>query len=429
MRFVLLALLGLPILVLALIGFRYLIRGTPVRRVRSLDGEEVPGAHEPDFRYAVELHSRVKMFEGNKVEILTVGDEIYRCLFADLAGARESITMQMYYCEPGRMADEFQRILCERARAGVRVLFLHDAFGSGPLPKEYFDTMEKAGVKVAVFRPVQWYALEKAYNRSHIRVVVVDGEVGYTGGFGISDKWYGDGRHEDQWRDTAVRFTGPSVLDHQATFAAGWSEASGELLTGPKIFPAEKQRGAEGGELAAILHSAPSVGGSIAERFLAITISGARETLYITNAYFVPDDDFVHMLGEAAGRGVDVRVLLAGKYNDVKSTWYAGRHKFERLLTSGVRIFEYLPTMVHAKTIVVDRVWASVGTMNFDNRSLSFNDETNLVSLGDRTGARLHEVFLEDLEYAREISLDEFRRRPLREKALELGAHAISRML
>ena len=429
MEYVLIGIIALPILLLAVVGFRFLTRGTPVRRVRSLGGEGLPAAHEAGFRYAVELHSRVKMFEGNKVEILTAGDDIYRCLFADLEAARESITLQMYYCQPGRMADRFQRILAERARAGVRVLFLHDAFGSSDLPKEYFETLRQAGVKVAVFRPVQWYALEKAYNRSHIRVVVVDGEIGYTGGFGIADKWFGDGRHEDQWRDTAVRFSGPAVLDHQATFAAGWAEATGELLAGDTFFPIEKHRAANGGALAAILHSAPSLGSSVAERFLAVTIASARASLYVTNAYFVPDDDFVGMLSDAARRGVDVRVLNAGKHNDVKSTWYAGRHKFEALLAAGVRIYEYLPTMVHAKTIVVDGVWASVGTMNFDNRSLAFNDETNLVSLNEEVGGRLHDVFLEDLEYAHEITLDEFRRRPLREKALELGAHAISRVL
>jgi cardiolipin synthase A/B len=429
MEYVLVGIIAFPVLLLALVGFRYLTRGTPVRRVRSLGGEALPAARDEGFRYAAELHSRVKMFEGNQVEILTAGDDIYRCLFSDLEAARQSITLQMYYCQPGRMADRFQQVLSERARAGVKVLFLHDAFGSIDLPKEYFDTLKAAGVHVAVFRPVQWYALEKAYNRSHIRVVVVDGETGYTGGFGIADKWYGDGRHEDQWRDTAVRFSGPAVLDHQATFAAGWAEATGDLLTGPAFFPVDKLVGASGGALAAILHSAPSLGSSVAERFLAITISAARETLYITNAYFVPDDDFVRLLSDAARRGVDVRVLNAGKHNDVKSTWYAGRHEFEALLAAGVRLYEYQPTMVHAKTIVVDRVWASVGTMNFDNRSLAFNDETNLVALNEDVGGRLHDVFLEDLDYAHEISLDEFRRRPLKDKALELGAHAISRIL
>jgi cardiolipin synthase A/B len=431
LRTILLAALALPILALALVGFRYLTRGTPVRAVRTLAarGGDVPAAREPMFRYTMELHSRVSLREGHQIEVLTSGDKTYPCLYDDMRAAKQSITLQMYYCQPGKVADEFQRILVDRARAGVRVLFLHDAFGSAPLPDEYFDAMRVAGVEVAVFRPVKWYSLEKAYNRSHIRVVVVDGMVGYTGGFGMDDKWLGDGRHDNQWRDTNVRFTGPATLDHQATFAAGWAEATGELLTGELFFPVEKHLRAAGGQLAAVLHSAPSVGSSVAERFLALSITGARQSLYITNAYFVPDDDFTDMLADAARRGVDVRVLTAGEHSDVKSTWYAGRAKFEALLTAGVRIYEYQPTMIHAKTLVVDGVWTSVGTMNFDNRSMSFNDETNLVSADEALGGRMTEVFLEDLKYAREISLEEFRRRPVTAKLLERGAGLVSRVL
>jgi cardiolipin synthase A/B len=430
MAYFLVALLLLPVLVLALVGLRFLVRGTPVRGVRTLHRRgELPTSGDADFRAAIQLHSRITLREGHHIDVMINGHETYPCLFDDLRAARESITMQMYYCHPGKLADEFQRVLGERAQAGVRVLFLHDAFGSAPMDEAYFERLRQAGVRVATFRPVKWYSLEQAYSRSHIRVAVIDGVVGYTGGFGIDDKWMGDGRHDGQWRDTNARFTGPAVLDHQATFAAGWAEATGELLAGPHFFPIEKHADARGPQLAAVMHSAPAIVSSIAERFLAITIASARETLYVTNSYFVPDDDFCRMLGEAVGRGVDVRILTAGTHNDVKSTWYAGRAKYETLLSAGVRIYEYLPTMIHSKTLVVDGVWGSVGTMNFDNRSLAFNDETNLVCLDEAFGARLTEIFLQDLEYSREISLEEFRRRPLAGRVAERAMDLVSRIL
>jgi cardiolipin synthase len=430
MAYVLVAVLLLPVLVLALIGFGFLTRGTQVRRVRALRGaRELPGTGHPDFRTAVELHGRIKLAEGHGVELLTCGDDTFPCLFDDLRAARESITLQMYYCHPGKLADEFERILVERAAAGVRVLFMYDAFGAAPMDDSYFARLRAAGVEVAAFRSVKWYSLEQAYSRSHIRVAIVDGAVGYTGGFGIDDKWLGNGRRANEWRDTNVRFTGPAVLALQASFAAGWAESTGDLLSGELFFPAHKHEGARGGVLAATLHSAPAVASSIAERFLAVSIAAARESLYVTNAYFVPDHDLCGMLCDATGRGVDVRILTAGKHNDVKSAWYAGRAMFERLLVAGVRIYEYTPTMMHAKTLVADRVWSSVGTMNFDNRSLSFNDETTFVALDAALGARMAEMFMTDLGHSVEIDLAEFRRRPLGERVIERGLDLVSRVL
>ena len=434
-------LLALPLLLLAAIGLRYLIRGTPIQRMRTASlHESEPAVSDPGFARVLGLLSHVTMERGNRVEIFCSGDETYPRLFADLEAAEHSITMQMYYCKPGKLADRLHAVLSERARAGVRVLFLWDAFGSQSLPKEYKETLCAAGVEVALFRPVQWYALEKAYNRSHIRVVVVDAEVGYTGGFGIDDKWLGDGRHADQWRDTNVRFTGPAVHGLQATFAAGWAEATGDLLTGEPFFhdaadPDVAQGGDDPGDArtdgveAGIMHGVPTVGSTAAERFMALVIGGARRTLYVTNAYFVPDDGFTAMLSRAARRGVDVRILTAGEQTDVKSTRFAGRARYEELLGAGVRVWEYQPTMIHAKTIVADGCLGAVGTMNFDNRSMVFNDESNLVFRDDRLGRALHEIFEEDLRYAEEIRLDAFRRRPMLERVQERVFGAAARIL
>ena len=429
--YTLVAVVTLVLSALALTGLRYLTRGTPVARVSGVEGNRgLPKTDDEMFCRTIELLTHSDLSRGHDVSLCLNGDGTYDRLFQDLESARESITLQLYYCQPGTVADRFAEVLRARAKAGVRVMFLLDAFGSGKLEEDYLESLTASGVKVAKFRPVRWYALEKAYARSHIRVVVVDGRVAYTGGFGMDDKWLGDGRHENQWRETNVRFTGPAVLQLQATFAAGWAEATGELLTGPTMFPPPGDDADDPQTMrAAVIHTAPTIGSTAAERLLALSIVGARHSLYITNSYFVPDDDFTRLLGDAAEHGVDVRILTAGRNNDVKSTWYAGRARYEQLLTRGVRIFWYQPAMIHAKAFVVDGCWASVGTMNFDNRSLAFNDESNLLVLDERFGATLRDVFLDDLTRSKEVTLEAFRQRPFHERLLEWGASRLARVL
>ncbi|MEO8576651.1 MAG: phospholipase D-like domain-containing protein, partial [Gemmatimonadales bacterium] len=283
-------------------------------------------------------------------------------------------------------------------------------------------------VEVAWLRPLKWYTLHKAAQRSHVRVVVVDGRVGYTGGFGLADYWLGDGRHDDQWRETNVRFYGPTVAALQAAFASGWAETTGELLTGDVFFPPVAFDD-EGNVTAGLMHSIPTIGSTPAERFYALTIAGARKTLYVSNSYFVPNDDFCTLLINQAKRGVDVRILTVGPKTDVKSTWYAGRALYERLLEGGVKIYEYKPTMMHAKTIVVDGLWSSMGSMNFDNRSIAFNNESQIIALDAGVGEKLNEIFLEDLKYSDEIRLETFRKRSWRGKVMEWGAQKLRRVL
>ena len=420
---------GFLVLVLAVIGLRYVTRGTPVAQVSGVDrNNELPQTDSELFQNSIELLTGTSLSRGNQAEICLNGDGTYDRLFEDIASARDTLTLQMYYCQPGRVADRFGDAMRERARAGVRVMFLLDAFGSAKLSEEYLDSLKQAGVEVAKFRPVNWFALEKAYARSHIRVIVIDGRMGYTGGFGMDDKWLGNGRSENEWRDTNVRFTGPAVHQLQATFATGWAEATGELLTGDVMFPSLPDE-SDGKMKATLLHTSPTIGSTAAERLLALSIAAARHTLYITNSYFVPDDDFVRLLRQAAGRGVDVRILSPGAMNDVKSTWYAGRAQYEQLLEGGVRIFWYQPAMMHAKSFVVDGCWSSIGTMNFDNRSLAFNDESNLLVLDDDFGATVRETFLDDLTRSKEVTLEEFRRRPTKERVYEWVASRIARVL
>ncbi|HEY4133221.1 MAG TPA: phospholipase D-like domain-containing protein [Gemmatimonadaceae bacterium] len=424
---------GLVVLVfivvaLALIGALTVTRGTPVSYVVTLSDSGPPAVNDSLFERTFELFTGTHVFAGNAVMQANNGDGIYPRLFADLRSAQHTITMQMYYSMPGKVADSISAILRQRARAKVRVLFLVDAFGSQHLTRGYLDSLRQAGVEVAKLRTLRWLTISNASTRSHVRVVVVDGRVAYTGGFGIADYWLGDGRHDNQWRESNVRFEGPAVMELQAAFSSAWAEATGELVTGPLFFPPS---GFEpvGQTRAGLLFTAPTTGSTPAERFLALTISGARKSLYVENSYFVPDTDFRNLLKRAAKRGVDVRVLTVGDKTDVKTTWYAGRHFYEELLGAGVKIYEYQPTMLHSKTIVADGLWSSVGSMNFDNRSMAFNNESNLVVLDTTFGAQMDSIFLSDIRYANEIKLDEFRQRSLFAKLIENGATLLARLL
>jgi cardiolipin synthase len=422
--------LGLIVGVLAFIAMLDAVKGTPIKRVMPFGQAHLPGVRDEGFQVAMELNCNTELHDGNVVEFFWNGDQTYPRLWADLRGAKKSITIQMYYCKPGKMADTLSEILIERARAGVQVMLLYDAWGTS-WKKEFLETLEAGGVKTEKFRPISIKAMSSINHRAHTRVVCIDGKVGWTGGFGFDDKWFGNGRTKDQWRDSNTRFTGPAVSQLQAAFIACWAEASGELLVGEQLYPVnvENKDGAKGTVFAGLLHASPTVGSTDAERYFALSIAAAKEKLYITNSYFVPDRDFRNLIRQAARRGVDTRILTVSNQTDIKSTWYAGRARYEELLRDGVRIFEYRPTMMHAKTLVVDGHWCAVGSMNADNRSLSFNEETVLLILDDGASATVEKHFIDDLEHSDEIKLDEFRKRGMMNRLKEKACYAFWRVL
>ncbi|MDB4882802.1 MAG: Phospholipase D-like domain protein [Gemmatimonadetes bacterium] len=425
------AVLGILLLTaLALIGILSITRGTPVKAVVAIgDKEGPPPITDSLFSRAMELYTGVHLTRGNAVRQMLNGNGLYPELWRDLRAAKHTITVQMYYSQPGAVADTMAAILSERARAGVRVLFVLDAFGSQNLKRDWADSLRAAGVEIGLLRQLHWYSLHNASDRSHVRVVVVDGEVAYTGGFGLADYWLGDGRHKDQWRETNVRFEGPAVMGLQAAFAAAWAECTGELIAGDIFFPLRAFTDVDGGVTAGVFFSSPTTGSTPAERFVALSIASARKTLYVANSYFVPDDDFRKLLSLARKRGVDVRILTVSKETDVKTTWWAGRSRYEELLKAGIRIYEYQPSMMHSKTFIVDGMWGSIGSMNFDNRSLAFNNESNLVFLDTGVGAQMNATFLDDLTQSTEITLPEFQRRPWYDRIIENGAAVFSRLL
>ncbi len=414
------------ILCLALVGFLHLTRGTAVRHVRGVASDGVPiGVSEPQFPLVVTMMTGAWLSGGNRVDVTLNGDGTYERLWADLRSARQSITLQLYYGAPGRMAATLGSILVDRARAGVQVFVLYDAFGTIDIPAEQRDALRAAGIRVEPFRPIRLSTLHLAQNRSHVRGIVIDSRIGWTGGFGIDDKWFGDGRTQGAWRETNVRFEGPAVRQLQAAFAAAWVEATGVLFTGRATLEPQEN----GVAAAGLLHTAPTLGSTSAERFYALSIAGARKTLYITNSYFAPDRNFIQLLAAAANRGVDVRILTAGPRTDVNIVRSAGRASYETLLDAGVRIYEWQPTPLHAKTFVVDGQWSTVGSMNFDNRSMALNDESTLMVLDRTVGEEMSQIFVTDLQHAVEVTVADFRRRSWLERIVERGASLITRLL
>jgi cardiolipin synthase len=429
--FVIIVFLGVPTAILGLMGLPHFFRNPLVRNVIStVPGDVLVPLTGPAFPEQFSLLTGSQVSTGNAIEVLANGNGTFPRLWNDLRQAQRIITVQMYYAAPGSVADTIAGILAERARAGVTVYFLYDAFGAQNLSERYLEALADAGVKVGQFRPLRWYALDRANHRSHVRGIVIDGTLGYTGGFGFDDKWLGDGRRPAEWRETNVRFSGPAVAELQAEFVAKWAETTGELLSGRSLLAVRTDSSVvDSVGPAAMVRSAPVTGSTAAERLLAVSIAAAQKTLYITNSYFVPYPDFARLLADAARRGVDVRVLTNGRGSDVKTTWLAGRSRYQSLLQAGVRIYEYQPATLHSKTLVADHMFASVGTMNFDNRSLAYNDEVALVTFDSRTAATLDSMFASDIAFSEEIRLATFERRSWTARVLEWAASTIAAFL
>ena len=413
------------VLIAAIIGMLYVTRGTAVRRVRAVGVDGTPvSPDEKWFPLTVSLLTGSPLLPGNQVELVLDG-EVFPRLWADLRAAKTSIYVQMYYALSGQVTETLASILIERSRAGVTVYLLYDAFGANALGGAYAQRLRDAGAQVQSFRPLRFRNLWIIQNRAHIRGVVIDSDIGWTGGFGFDDKWLGEGRAGTGWRDTSVRIRGPAVMQLAEAGVAGWAETTGDLFTGRLDLPR-----CDGGVAAsALLYTAPTLGSTPAERFLALSISGAQRTLLITNAYFAPDKNFVALLVDAAKRGVDVQLLVGGPRTDVRVARLAAHARYDALLAAGVRIYEYEPTTLHAKTFVIDGVWSTVGTMNFDNRSLALNDEVTLMVLDPAFGAKMETIFSNDLKQATPVDPAVFARRPLFEHIKEWGANQITRVL
>jgi cardiolipin synthase len=385
---------------------------------------------EPSFFSTIEAHTDAPIVGGNRIDILLNGDGTFPAMLREIKGAKRTITFAQYLFEDGTIAHDLAQAFAERCRAGVTANILLDSHGTNT-PAEIPDLMREAGCKVELFRRVEapqvifiWKLLRYNY-RNHRRVLVIDGKVGFTGGYGIKDTWLGDGRTEGYWRETNARIEGPLVKYLQAGFTDSWLEATGELLGGDGYFPPLAPRG----KVAAQIVKSSPVGGSFENYLLfLLSITSAKNSILITNPYFIPDSRMVDALLAAAARGVRVIVLVPGKI-DHKITYRASRSNYGRMLLGGIQIFEYRPALMHAKTMVVDGVWATIGSTNFDNRSFALNEELNLTIYDRGLAGRMEEIFYEDLKFSKNISYDDWKSRGLKEKFFELFAYPIRDLL
>jgi cardiolipin synthase len=374
---------------------------------------------EPSFFPTLEAHAQAPIVGGNRLKILLNGEQIYPAILGAIRKARSTITYAQYSYEDGQIARELAEALAERCRAGVKAHVLLDSVGTLPMPREYVELMSKDGCQVVSFRPVGPFGLRRANHRNHRRILVVDGQIGFTGGSGVSSKWMGNGRVADHWRDTDVQIEGPVVEYLQGAFAENWVEATGVVIGGADYFPAP--RGVRGRTHAQIIRSGPQGGGYAMYTTFLLALSSARRSIKVTNPYVLLDEQMVDTLIQAARRGVQISFLVPG-VSDHPLVRHAGRRQFGRLLEAGIEIHEYTAALLHAKTIVIDGIWATVGSTNLDHRSFKLNDELNVVAYDTEFAAQLERAFQEDLRYAQRIDLETWRNRGVRGRIFELLA-------
>jgi cardiolipin synthase len=368
---------------------------------------------------------------GNKIEVLHNGDAIFPAMLREIKNAKSTITFAQYLFKGGSLAQEFAQSFAERCQAGIKVYVLLDSHGSSEAPEEIPDIIRKGGCQLEYFRRIRapqvvlpWKLLQYNY-RNHRRILVIDGRIGFTGGYGISDAWMGDGRTADHWRDTNVRVEGPAVRFLQGAFTESWLETTGNLLGGDGFFPRLEPQG----KIQLQFVKSSPVGGSFQNYLLyLLSITSAKKSILITNPYFIPDDRMIEALLDATARGVRVVVLVPGKI-DFKITYRASRRHYGRMLLGGIEIFEYSPALLHSKTMVVDGVWATIGSTNFDNRSFALNEELNLALYDKSVAQHLEQIFAEDLKHSRKITYEEWDARGMKEKIWELFAFPVEEQL
>ena len=370
-----------------------------------------------EFLRATEAITMAPIAHGNEVELLINGDQIFPAMTETIGNAERSVNFLSYLYWKGDIACVIADALCAAASRGVEVNVLLDAVGSAKMDRQLVKDMGEAGVTFAYFRPPKPYAIRRVNNRTHRKLLIADGEVGMTGGVGIADQWTGNAQDPDHWRDTHVRVRGPIVRGLQGAFAENWLEATGEVLVGPAYLP--ELEPLDDGATMQVVRSTATVGDTNIEALYFLAIECARSTLHLTSAYFVPRPAFVKALTDAARRGVDVRVLVPGPHTDKEFVRQAGRAVYEELLAGGVRIFEFCATMIHAKTLTIDGVWSSVGSVNFDNRSFQLQDEVTLCICSTRFAEQLEEQFERDLERSSEIALERWNGRPAHARVTE----------
>ena len=381
---------------------------------------------EPSFFPTLEAYATAPIVGGNRADLLFNGEQIFPAMLEAIRGAQYTITYAQYFYEDGPISRDLAEAMAERCRAGVGVNVLLDAFGTLSMPKEYSDAMSRSGCHVTWFRPLAQYVFRRYSNRNHRRILVIDGRVGFTGGSGVSRKWMGNGRTENHWRDTDIRIQGPAVEYLQAAFVENWLEATGVVLGGEAYFP--RPIAPAGDIYAQVVKSSPAAGSFAMYTTFLLAVNAAQRSIHITNPYFVIDKRMREALLAARRRNVRVLVLVPGAidHNIVRQ---ASRRQFGDMLRAGIQIYEYAPALLHSKTMVIDGVWATVGSTNLDNRSFAVNDELNVIVYNRDVAQRLEAAFTDDLTRARPITLEAWKDRGITAKLLETLALPIRDLL
>jgi cardiolipin synthase len=352
---------------------------------------------------------------GDEYEILVNGDAIFPPMLAAIDGASRRISFETYIFDKGDVAGRFTSALAAAARRGVEVRLLVDAVGAKTMERQHAEALEAAGVQIGTYNPLHWYNIEELNYRTHRKILVVDGEVGFTGGAGVADHWRGSARDASEWRDTHLRVTGPAVTMLEAAFWENWVETSRPSRAALDLRPPDPETRAR----SIVVWSSPTGGVGRVKLLYLLSIAAARRTLDIASPYVVLDESTRWSLLDAARRGVKVRLLVEGDLTDAKPVKYASRADYEDLLAAGIEIHESQPTMMHVKATIVDGSWSIVGSTNFDNRSLELNDEINVGIAHAGVAARLLEDFDADLRRSRRLVLEQWRQRPMSDRGRE----------
>jgi cardiolipin synthase len=384
------------------------------------------GTQDPQFLRTMGVLLGPSLVDGNAVRELLNGDEIFPAMLDAIRGAQRTITFETYIYWSGTIGAQFADALAERARAGVKVHVLLDWIGSEKLEDTFLQEMEQAGVQVRRYNKPRWYSIGRLNNRTHRKLLVVDGSVGFTGGVGIADIWQGNAQGPEHWRDTHFLVQGPAVGQMQAAFLDNWMQATGVVLHGSDYFPKLEPRGET---YAQVFLSSPGGGAESMHLMYLLSITAATRSVRLSMSYFVPDEVAIETFVAAMKRGVEVQIITPGPHIDTEVVRKASRASWGRLLEAGAQIHEYQPTMFHCKVMIVDDVWVSVGSTNFDNRSFAVNDEANLNVYDAKFAQRQAEVFRQDLARSRRVTLEEWQNRPPREKLMEHAAGLLGSQL
>jgi cardiolipin synthase A/B len=363
---------------------------------------------QPQFRTEITHLLGPPLVEGNNIVALRNGDEIFPAMLEAIRAARQTITIEQYIWSPGKVSSQFMEALVERARNGVKVHIVVDGMGSMKLRKADLQPLLAAGAKFGRFNPPRWFRLFKVNHRTHRKLMVVDGKIAFTGGVCMADEWLGNADKPDLWRDVHFRLEGPVVAQAQAVFMDNWLETQSELLQGNEYLNASRPAGAMSAQL---FKSGPTDGAENARLSYLLAIAAARKSIRLAQAYFVPGDVALETLLDARQRGVKIEIIAPAK-TDVEIVGQASRSRWPRLLEAGVEFYEYQPSLYHPKIMIVDDIWVTAGSVNFDERSFRMNDEANLNVLDREFAAALIKIFEEDKSRSRLLTAKDFHKRP-----------------